>query len=334
MKTIVGTNVEETFQIAMMSLEDANIIKRDSRNGPVLEFPTPVCSTYIKPTQRVMFNPIRDANPYFHFFESLWMLAGRNDVAFVSQFNKGMKNFSDDGVTFNGAYGYRWIYSFDYDQLQVVVDELKKDPDSRRCVVSMWDPKEDLKSAVGYNRGVSKDVPCNTQIFFYTREGKLDMTVCNRSNDMIWGCYGANAVHFSYLQEYMAASIGVEIGRYYQISNSLHLYTEIEVAARCLENIKGVFENIYEICDIEPYPLFTEGQSKQAWDKDLLGFMDDPYNPIYSHDFFGDVVIPLWNSWHAHKAHDKEDAIRYASECKATDWRKAAREWLYRRYDA
>ena len=79
------------------------------------------------------------------------MLAGRNVVALVKQFNTRMAEFSDDGETFNGAYGYRWLSTFDYDQLKIVVDELKKDPDSRRCVVSMWDPRNDLQNAVGYH---------------------------------------------------------------------------------------------------------------------------------------------------------------------------------------
>ena len=52
-----------------------------SRNGPVLRAPEPVSTVYAKPWERVLFDPQRDANPFFHLFESLWMLDGRNDVA-------------------------------------------------------------------------------------------------------------------------------------------------------------------------------------------------------------------------------------------------------------
>ena len=49
-----------------------------------------------------------------------------------------------------------------------------------------------------------EEIPCNTAIYFKVREGKLNMTVSNRSNDVIWGTFGANVVHMSILQEYVA----------------------------------------------------------------------------------------------------------------------------------
>ena len=69
----------------------------------------------------------------------------------------------------------------------------------------------------------------NTNIYFKIRENKLKMTVCCRSNDMLWGAYGVNVVHMSVLQEYMATMIGVEMGEYRQISDSFHIYTEFSV---------------------------------------------------------------------------------------------------------
>jgi len=54
----------------------------------------------------------------------------------------------------------------------------------------------------------------------------LNMTVFNRSNDMVYGALGANVVHFSVLQEYMAACIGVEVGTYYQVSSNMHVYLD------------------------------------------------------------------------------------------------------------
>ena len=81
----------------------------------------------------------------------------------------------------------------------------------------MWNPWGDLDSS-------SIDIPCNTNIYFKIREGELQMTVCNRSNDMIWGAYGANAVHMAVLQEYVAAQLDVPMGKYYQISDSFHVY--------------------------------------------------------------------------------------------------------------
>ena len=62
------------------------------------------------------------------------------------------------------------------------------------------------------------------------------MSIVNRSNDMIWGAYGANAVHMSMLLEYMAAMTGFQVGIYYQISNNLHAYKKTLAK---LDNMQG-----------------------------------------------------------------------------------------------
>jgi thymidylate synthase len=107
-----------------------------------------------------------------------------------------------------GAYGFRWKKYWNKDQIKIVIGMLKENPYDRRAVLQMWDPHEDLARK-------GKDVPCNTHIYFKIREGKLCMTVCNRSNDMLWGAYGANVVHMSMLQEYVAHCLGPTYGRVY-----------------------------------------------------------------------------------------------------------------------
>jgi len=52
------------------------------------------------------------------------------------------------------------------------------------------------------------------------------MVVFNRSNDMVWGCYGANAVHFSFLHEFIGRSTGLPLGTYTQVSVNLHAYID------------------------------------------------------------------------------------------------------------
>ena len=195
------------------------------RGQATLEWYEPVLTIFERPRERVLFSEVRDANPFFHFFEALWMLAGRNDVWFVEQFNRRMKEFSDDGISFYGAYGYRWRNYFGYDQLQVLV-QLLQQADTRRGVLTMWDAK-DLKYTIPYDgrQGVSKDIPCNTHIYFKVRDGKLRVTVCNRSNDILWGLYGANAVHFSMLQEYIADKLALDCAPLHILSDSYHVYT-------------------------------------------------------------------------------------------------------------
>lgn len=103
----------------------------------------------------------------------------------------------------------------------MIAEALKRNPEDRRQVLQMWDPVIDL------GRG-GKDLPCNLEATFQINtEGKLELTVFNRSNDTIWGAYGANAVHFSFLLEYMANWIGVPMGVYRQISVNYHAYVEV-----------------------------------------------------------------------------------------------------------
>lgn len=192
---------------------------RPSRNGTVLKFRTPVTVVYKEPTERVVFHAVRDANPFFHLMEAVWMLAGRNDVNFVARFASNMRTFSDDGYTLNGAYGHRWRKHFDVDQLVEVVEVLRANPDDRQQVIQMYDVRTDRKP--------TKDVPCNlVAVPQVNDDGALDLTVFNRSNDIVWGMLGANAVHFSYLQEFLATFIERPVGRYYQVSTNAHLYLD------------------------------------------------------------------------------------------------------------
>lgn len=179
-------------------------VEEDSRNGPVVVSPEPVTITYRCPWERVLFSPLRDANPFFHLFEALWMLAGRNDMAWPCMFNKKFIQYSDDGKTQWGAYGARWRNWFGYDQLPVLVEELKN-VNTRRAVLAMWDANNNHTVDGGYSyedadlqvaRRGGKDVPCNTHIYL-DRRGlghPLNMTVCNRSNDLFWGALGANEI--------------------------------------------------------------------------------------------------------------------------------------------
>src|SRR4051812_45937933 len=81
---------------------------RPSRYGEVIQWEGPLTITYTSPTERVLFNAARDCNPFALLYESLWMLAGRNDVAPLAHYTRRFAEFSDDGKVLNDAYGYRW----------------------------------------------------------------------------------------------------------------------------------------------------------------------------------------------------------------------------------
>ena len=61
---------------------------------------------------------------------------------------------------------------------------------------------------------------------FSKRNGVLNMSVTNRSNDIVWGLFGANAVHMSILHEYMAARTESKVGVYTHFSNNAHAYLD------------------------------------------------------------------------------------------------------------
>ena len=119
-------------------------VRQSSRAGDVWVYPTPVTTVYQRPLERVVCYPERDANPFFALLESLWMLAGRNDVEWITTYNQRMREYSDDGKTFRGAYGYRWRKQFGEDQLSTIVELLKANPNSRRAVLQMWHSSLDL----------------------------------------------------------------------------------------------------------------------------------------------------------------------------------------------
>jgi thymidylate synthase len=220
MKLVTAQNVNDAY-VSGMTLLNRLGIERASRNGPVLVCPEPVTTHYSHPRERVLFNKQRDANPFFHLFEALWMLTGGRDVKFPAYFVPRMADFSDDGETFNAAYGFRWrrfgLYQSPIDQLEVIIKQLRVNRDDRRVVLQMWDPYLDLATN-------TKDAACNVTAKFSIFGDALNMIVFNRSNDIIMGCYGANAVHFSILQEYLAQRIGVSVGWYEQVSSDFHAY--------------------------------------------------------------------------------------------------------------
>ncbi len=214
-------NVNEALPKMLQHLEKKGE-RNSSRAGEVIVAPTPVTTVYRKPMERVLFSPIRDANPFFHLIEALWMLAGRRDVATLAHYVRRMSDFSDDGITLHGAYGHRMMVLQVIDQLFAVIALLKEQPQSRRAVIQIWDCKVDL-----HRHEKIKDIPCNLIVTPWIHNQLLDLTVFCRSNDVVWGAAGVNAVQFSILQEYLATKIGVGVGLLYQISNDFHAYAEI-----------------------------------------------------------------------------------------------------------
>lgn len=316
---IKARNVNKIFPVGLMYIQKEGE-KRDSRNGPTLEIMEPAVVTYQCPDERVLFSPERDANPFFHLFESLWMLAGRADVAFLNEYNKGMAQYSDDGISFNAPYGFRLRYAFGYDQLNSVIQKLRANPDDRRIVLQIHDATDTIL------RGDSKDHACNLVITPRVRNGALDWTVFNRSNDYVFGMTGANVVHMSIIHEYVARMAGLRLGSYTQISNCLHAYTENPVWQR-VKDLPVACSDPYSAGIVWPQPLIT---FPSIWNKELQEWMEQPWSGRkYGEPFFEHVAKPMAIAHRAHK--ENKDGLKYVGAIGATDWRLACEQWLQRR---
>ena len=77
------SNVNEAYLLGRRMINQFGQMA-ESRNGAVLKFPFPVLTAYKFPHERVLFDAQRDANPFLHLFESIWMLGGRRDVDFLA----------------------------------------------------------------------------------------------------------------------------------------------------------------------------------------------------------------------------------------------------------
>lgn len=290
-----------------------------TRNGPALAFQAPVIIQHCSPYRRVLFDPLRDANPFFHYMEAIWMLAGEEHTKFLEQFVPSITDFSDDRLILNGAYGYRWRSHFEGDQIEAIIEMLTKDRYTRRAVIGMWDPSFDLAAQ-------SKDLPCNTHIYFRTVMNALDMTVCNRSNDLVWGALGANVVHMGILQEYIAAAVGMHTGNYYQFTNNLHVY-----------------EGWTEPDKFERHPSrwYREHPGMQKWKftpetfsiaeaQDFCTFGLEVENP-YRCRILRDNAEPMLRAHQTYKTGDVDLALHYADKIYDDDWRVACMAWIERR---
>lgn len=121
----------------------------------------------------------------------------------------------------NGAYGPR-IGT----QLQEVVSILTTDPDSRQAQVIISRPDEMRRVISPDHKGADKDFPCTNGFTFRIRDGKLNMSVAMRSNDLYWGTpYDVAA--FTLIQRLVAAVVGVPVGRYSHYAASMHYYSTV-----------------------------------------------------------------------------------------------------------
>jgi thymidylate synthase len=175
------------------------------------------------PRQRWITSRQPALNPAFAIAEIIWILRGRNDSAFLNFFNSQLPKYAGRGKTYHGAYGYRLRHHFGIDQLDRACRVLKKNPESRQVVLQIWDDRIDIPRPNGQPSAC--DIPCNLISLLKVRNGALEWTQIMRSNDLFRGL-PHNVVQFTTIQEVMAGWLGLELGSYNHISDSLHVYED------------------------------------------------------------------------------------------------------------
>lgn len=234
--------------------------KREVRGNVCYELPDPFMCKITNPIARIVTIPERGWFRTLPYAESLWIVSGRNDLSYIAHYLQRMKCFSDDGIYMRGGYGPRFRdYNGrmdDYrieninirqknsvDQLRYVVECFKCDMETRRAVIPFGDPMKDDFDENGALKE-SRDIPCTRELHFMKQpdSDKLDLIVRMRSNDLIWGASAVNVFNYTFMQEYVAAILGLDVGDYYHIADNLHYYDRHSDMVRKLAEIQDVDE--------------------------------------------------------------------------------------------
>jgi thymidylate synthase len=124
------------------------------------------------------------------------------------------KRMADKNGNVNSNYGWQWKRNH---QLDLVISLLKDNPETRQAAISIYDGKE--------INDYANDTPCTYAVQFTVLNGKLNMSVVMRSNDLWYG-FCNDQYQFSCLQMYVAYELNLPVGTYYHFAHNLHLYND------------------------------------------------------------------------------------------------------------
>lgn len=177
----------------------------------------------LDPRQRWILSRMPAINPAFAIAEAIWILSGDNKSKFINYWNPRLPLFAGTGATYYGAYGHRIEKQFGFSQLERAYKILLNDKTSRQVVIQIWDARYDMPCECGSPRDA--DIPCNICSLLKVRNERLEWLQIMRSNDIYLGT-PHNFIQYTTIQEVLAGWLNLEIGTYYQISDSLHVYEE------------------------------------------------------------------------------------------------------------
>ena len=170
------------------------------------------------PKDRKIINKEREWKEDYAEAEWQWYLSGDPKVSTLGDIYGKVpeiwKRMADADGKVNSNYGYQWDRN---GQLDMVLEMLKHNKDTRQACISIYDGKEISDYAF--------DTPCTYAVQFTIVNNRLDMCVTMRSNDLWYG-FCNDQYQFSKLQELMAFRLDIETGTYYHFAHNMHLYND------------------------------------------------------------------------------------------------------------
>lgn len=196
-------------------------------------------------------------------YELLWFLRGDTNVHYLQEHGVRIWNeWADENGDLGPVYGHQWRSWPDYnggtiDQIQNVLDLIRNHPDSRRMIVSAWNPAEVEQMALP---------PCHCLFQFYVADGKLSLQLYQRSADTFLGV-PFNIASYALLLQMMAQVSGLEAGEFIHTTGDTHLYlNHLDQARfqltrtprplpkmRINPDVKNLFDFHYEDFQLEGY---------------------------------------------------------------------------------
>lgn len=168
--------------------------------------------------------------------ELIWFLRGDTNIAYLREHGVSIwDEWADESGELGPVYGAQWRSWPDgaggtIDQISLVVDEIRRNPDSRRLIVSAWNPAQIPRMALP---------PCHVLFQFYVAEGRLSCQLYQRSADIFIGV-PFNIASYALLTMMVAQVTGLKPGKFIHTFGDAHLYANhLEQARRQLTRTPG-----------------------------------------------------------------------------------------------
>lgn len=206
-------------------------------------------------------------------YELLWFLKGDTNIHYLTENGVRIWNeWADENGELGPVYGHQWRNwnSEGIDQIQEIINTLKNNPDSRRMVVSAWNPSVMPDTSKSFSENVSNGKaalpPCHALFQFYVVENKLSCQLYQRSADVFLGV-PFNIASYALLTMMIAQVCELQLGDFVHTFGDVHIYNNhIEQVKLQLTreprplpimklnpNVKDIFSFTYEDFILEGY---------------------------------------------------------------------------------